>query len=216
MPLRRTERSDGRQRPRWKDGSHVYVESTPANESRCDGIALEPNPPTEQLVEIPQLLQRNHEHDLSTRDRPARTGADARIEESVVMGEVRLALRPYGRRNNGCPGQILGTSRHRLHFSSIGPSECGTPRTVGALGARRSILTWPPEPPAPDSDFDSSGGGRRRAHRRAPREPVASGRAELRPGCTNESSGCGSVSSIDSPSGPNRSDGSHPGGVLHW
>ena len=97
MPLRRTKRSDGQKRPRWKDGSHVYVESTHANESQCDEVALEPNPPTEQLVEIPQLLQRNHEHDLSTRERPARTGADARIEESVAMGEVRLAILPYGR-----------------------------------------------------------------------------------------------------------------------
>ena len=97
MPLRRTKRSDGRKRPRWKDGSHDLVESTPANESRCDGVALEPNPPTEPLVEVPQLLQRDHEHELSTRDRPARAGADARIEESVAIGEVCLAILPYGR-----------------------------------------------------------------------------------------------------------------------
>ncbi len=97
MPLRRTKRSDGRQRPRWKDGSHVSVESTHANESRCDGVALELNPQTEQLVEVQPLLQRNHEHELSTRDRPARTGADARIEESAAMGHLRLALLPYGR-----------------------------------------------------------------------------------------------------------------------
>jgi hypothetical protein len=43
------------------------------------------------------LLQRNHEHDLSTRDRPARAGADARIEESAATGKVRLAIRHYGR-----------------------------------------------------------------------------------------------------------------------
>jgi hypothetical protein len=98
MPLRRTQRSDGRQRPRWKDGSHVTVESTHANESRCDGIALEPNRQTEPLVTVPPLLERSHENKVSTRDRPAKTGADARIEESAAMGEVRLALRPYGRR----------------------------------------------------------------------------------------------------------------------
>jgi hypothetical protein len=98
MPLRRTKRSDGRQRPRWKDGSHVSVESTHANESQCDEIALEPNPQTDPLVTVPPLLRRNHEHEVSTRDRPARTGADARIEESVAMGDVRLALRPYGRK----------------------------------------------------------------------------------------------------------------------
>ena len=93
------EPNDGRQRPRWKDGSHDPVESTRANESRCDEIALEPSPRTEPLVTFPPLLKRNHEHEVSTRDRPARTGADARIEESVAIGEVRLALRPYGRKN---------------------------------------------------------------------------------------------------------------------
>ncbi len=90
-------RRDGRQRPRWKDGSHDLVESTHANETRCDEIALEPNLQTEPLVTVPQLLERNHEREVSTRDRPARTGADARIEESAANGEVRLALRPYGR-----------------------------------------------------------------------------------------------------------------------
>jgi hypothetical protein len=98
MPLRRTQRSDGRQRPRWKDGSHDTVENTNAKESRCDGIALEPNRQTEPLVTVPQLLKRSHENNVSTRDRLAGTGADARIEESVAMGEVRLALRPYGRK----------------------------------------------------------------------------------------------------------------------
>jgi len=97
MPLRRTQRSDGRQRPRWKDGSHDTVESTHASKSRCDEIALEPNRQTEPLVTVPPLLERNHEYIVSTRDRLARTGADARIEESAAMGEVRLALRPYGR-----------------------------------------------------------------------------------------------------------------------
>ena len=97
MPLRRTQRSDGRQRPRWKDGSHGFVESTHANESRCDEIALEPNRQTEPLVTVPPLLERSHEHKVSTRDRPAQTGADARIEESGANGELRLAILPYGR-----------------------------------------------------------------------------------------------------------------------
>ncbi len=61
MPLRRTQRSDGRLRPRWKDGSHDTVESTHANESRCDEIVLEPNRQTEPLVTVPPLLKRNHE-----------------------------------------------------------------------------------------------------------------------------------------------------------
>jgi hypothetical protein len=73
------------------------VESTHANETRCDEIALEPNPQTEPLVTVSPLLRQNHEHEVSTRDRLARTGADARIKESAAIGEVRLALRPYGR-----------------------------------------------------------------------------------------------------------------------
>lgn len=97
MPLRRTQRSDGPKRPRWKDGSHVSVESTHANESQCDEVAPEPNLQSEPLVALPALLERTYEHEVSTRDRPARTGADARIEESAAMGEVGLALRPYGR-----------------------------------------------------------------------------------------------------------------------
>ncbi len=97
MPLRRTKRSTGRPRPRWKDGSHEKVENEDANGSRCNGIALKPNRQTESLVTVPQLLERSHEHPVSTRDRPARTGADARIEESAANGELRLALQPYGR-----------------------------------------------------------------------------------------------------------------------
>ncbi len=72
------------------------MESTYANESRRE-IALEPNLQIEPLVEAPPLLERSHERSVSTRDRPASTGADARIEESAAMGEVCLALRPYGR-----------------------------------------------------------------------------------------------------------------------
>ena len=122
MPLRRTKRSDGRKRPRWKDGSHVYVESTHANESQCDEVALEPNLQTELLVTFPPLLRRNPEHEVSARDRPARTGADARIEESAAMGEVRLALLPYGRESK------LGACAMSEYGSCQAPA--GTPRRV--------------------------------------------------------------------------------------
>lgn len=98
MPLRRTKRSDGQLRPRWKDGSHANVENTDAEHSRCDGLAFEPNPTNEPLEKVQSLLDMNHELNVSTRDRPARTGADARIEESGANGEVRLATQPYGRR----------------------------------------------------------------------------------------------------------------------
>ncbi len=98
MPLRRTKRSDGRQRPRWKDGSHANVENTDADQSRCDGLAFEANTLSEPLERVQSLLGLNYELKVSTRDRPARTGADARIEGSGAKGEVRLASRPYGRK----------------------------------------------------------------------------------------------------------------------
>ena len=123
MPLRRTERSNGRQRPKWKDGSHDSVENTLANISRCICLAVEPTPQTEQLVTVPPMLGRKHEPKVSTRDRRAKTGADARIEEFAAIGELRLALRPYGKR----------------HFTG---SE--TPRSVSTCPARRSK---PPKQP---------------------------------------------------------------------
>jgi len=98
MPLRRTKRSDGRHRPRWKDGSHANVENTDAEQSRCDGLAFEPNTLNEPLEKVQSLLELNDELNVSTRDRPARTGADARIEGSGANGELRLALQPYGKR----------------------------------------------------------------------------------------------------------------------
>ena len=55
MPLRRTKRSDGRKRPRWKDGSHAKVENTDAEHSRCDGFAFEPNPANEPLEKVQSL-----------------------------------------------------------------------------------------------------------------------------------------------------------------
>jgi hypothetical protein len=45
------------------------------------------------------MLGRKCEHKVSTRDRQARTGADVRIEEFAAIGELRLALQPYGKRH---------------------------------------------------------------------------------------------------------------------
>jgi hypothetical protein len=59
---------------------------------------LELNTHNEPLETVQSLLELNHELNVSTRDRPAKTGADARIEESGAKGEVRLALQPYGRK----------------------------------------------------------------------------------------------------------------------
>ena len=77
--------------------SHANVENTDADPSRCDGLAFEANTLSEPLERVQSLLGLNYELKVSTRDRPARTGADARIEGSGAKGEVRLALRPYGR-----------------------------------------------------------------------------------------------------------------------
>ena len=97
MPLRRTKRSDGRQRPRWKDGSHANVENTDAEQSRCTELDFELNLLNEPFKRVRLMLGSNPERNVSTRDHPARTGADTRIEESEANGDVCLALRPYGR-----------------------------------------------------------------------------------------------------------------------
>ncbi len=125
-------RRDGRQRPRWKDGSHLAVENTHANESRCNEIVFEANHPAEPLVTAPQLFHRSHEHEVSTRDRPARAGADARIEESAANGEVRLALRPYGRKFRLRSGSTSGYGRsvERLR----GPQRRGSSPAPGDAG----------------------------------------------------------------------------------
>jgi hypothetical protein len=73
------------------------VENTDAEQSRCKGLAFEPRTLNEPLEKVQSLLELNDELNVSTRDRPARTGADDRIEESGAKGEVRLATRPYGR-----------------------------------------------------------------------------------------------------------------------
>jgi hypothetical protein len=72
------------------------VENTDAEQSRCDGLTLQSNTRNEPLETVQSLLELNDELNVSTRDRPAKTGADAWIEESEAKGEVRLALQPYG------------------------------------------------------------------------------------------------------------------------
>jgi hypothetical protein len=97
------------------------VENTHASESRCN-VAFNRNFQIESLV-APQLLARSHENNVSTRDRPARTGADARIKESAASGEVRLALRPYGREfklDFGMPSQLPGW-QGTLVWQRLGP-----------------------------------------------------------------------------------------------
>ncbi len=80
------------------DGSHAKVENTDAKQSQCNGFAFEPDLLNEPFKRVRQMLGPNDERNVSTRDSPAKTGADARIEESEANGELRLALRPYGKR----------------------------------------------------------------------------------------------------------------------
>jgi hypothetical protein len=80
------------------------VENTDAEQSRRDGFVFELNIHNEPLERVRSLLELNDELSVSTRDRPARTGADARIEESETNGEVRLAFRPYGRKKKAPSG----------------------------------------------------------------------------------------------------------------
>ena len=83
---------------RGPDGRMVRTSRCRANKpTNRGGVALELNLHDESLVNTPQLLERGYENEVSTRDRLARTGADARIEESGAIGEVCLAIRPYGR-----------------------------------------------------------------------------------------------------------------------
>ena len=119
MPLRRTEGSDGRPRPKWKDGSHAPVENTLASQSRCDRRAIESPTQIEQLVIVPSMLERKYEPEVSTRDRRAKTGADVRIEESATMGELRLALESYGKRHfrgSGAPRRVSGDVPEAVDF----------------------------------------------------------------------------------------------------
>ncbi|HIL79971.1 MAG TPA: hypothetical protein EYG54_01760 [Myxococcales bacterium] len=57
---------------------------------------MQSNTHSEPLETVQSLLELNDEFIVSTRDRPAKTEADARIAEFEANGELRLALRPYG------------------------------------------------------------------------------------------------------------------------
>jgi len=85
MPLRSTERSNVRKRPRWKGGTHFAVGDRQA-------------PATTNAVNARNVNGTiEHEHDL-TRERRAVPKADAGSQiESRRDAKVRLALLPYGR-----------------------------------------------------------------------------------------------------------------------
>ncbi len=157
MPLRRTKRSDGRLRPRWKDGSHLAVENTNADQSQHRVTVDRAIPEPEPLMNVSLLLQRNHENQELTRDRLASAGADARIEESVANGEVRLALLPYGRQE--APSSRC--ARGRPSTAGAGPS-CRVCREPSRESPRRCPPTSGPGP----SPWPVSRARRSRLHRR--------------------------------------------------
>jgi hypothetical protein len=87
MPLRSTERSDGRKRPGWKDGSQSRIGERPAQ--------------TTTDAEITDKAAGLIEQEAGqTRDRRHYAEADAGSQiRSRRYAEVCLALLPYGRRN---------------------------------------------------------------------------------------------------------------------
>ena len=108
MPLRRTQQSDGLRRPRWKDGSHVLVESPHAHRSPSTVTAAEVDPETEgPIAELPSPRNGGGSQSISTRGRLDNAEADARIADSVAHGEVRLAILPYGRTKKGPVGLYI-------------------------------------------------------------------------------------------------------------
>ena len=84
---------------------------------------------------IPQLLERSYEHPISTRDRRAQTGADTRIEESRVNGELRLALRPAefsGMAAHECLEIRWELPRHRHLCTASISSILSTPTSIAS------------------------------------------------------------------------------------
>ena len=108
MPLRSTERSDGRNRPRWKDGSQPMVGERRARQ------------PTDVAITETAAGMTAHETVLA-RDRRWDAEADAGLQNRSWRGaQVRLAILPYGRGSKGPPRgiakrPITDLSRHSPH-----------------------------------------------------------------------------------------------------
>src|SRR5438034_11836209 len=99
MPLRRTERSDGRTRPRWKDGSHVHdVENTRAHDSRRFAAVDERTLRIERLVAVPWLLHGTTSNSPQLESTQPMREQTPGCKRSLANGEVRLAILPYGMR----------------------------------------------------------------------------------------------------------------------
>jgi hypothetical protein len=89
--------AQSRRAPRQGDSPRIRPPAPLRRRSRTHaGVPISEDHQNEPLVSAPLLFRRSHEHDVSTRDCPARTGAGARIEEFGMNAELRLALGPYG------------------------------------------------------------------------------------------------------------------------
>ncbi len=128
MPLRRTERSDGQKRPRWKDGSHACVKNSTAKRSPSTGADSIVRFPTESPKTFVSLLRCERGRPSFTRGFRAQAGADARIEGSEAHGQVRLAILPYGKRFKRDLG-AFGRPRTSVYVKFSG--------NLGLAGARR-------------------------------------------------------------------------------
>ena len=98
MALRRTERSNGRKRPGWKDGSHARVKNSTAKRSPSAGPDSIVRSPTGSPTTLAPMPRREPGRPIFTRGCRAHAGADARIEDAEACGQLRLAFLPYGRR----------------------------------------------------------------------------------------------------------------------
>ena len=105
MPLRSTERSDGRNRPRWKDGSQPKVGEQQARQ------------PTDVAITDNAAGMTAHETELA-RDRRWDAEADAGLQKRSWRGaQMRLAILPYGRNSKGPPRSIAERPRSIIYVN---------------------------------------------------------------------------------------------------
>ncbi len=131
MPLRSTERSSGRKRPRWKGGTHFTVKDRRALATTDAVNARNANGKIE------------HEPDL-TRERRGAPKADAGLQiRSRRHGEVCLDILPYGKRFKR--GSFPVRRRPIILFLSTCPGL--SPRLVPSLPPRPGLIQgsrlWP-------------------------------------------------------------------------
>ncbi len=93
-PTRRSKRILAALADRGPDGRMVLTILSRA-QTRTTRDAMD-SPSSRATGSAPAAARWNPQRKISTRYRPARTGADARIEGSGAIGEMRLAPRPCG------------------------------------------------------------------------------------------------------------------------